>query len=169
MIGCRVVKLCSPRRFVGSDSLATSLLRAHLGGPDLMHDNTLYLARTGVVYNHHDDGVFLSDKCPRRRRPAPRLQPNAVERATKRRLGLEREKRGRRRGVQRRSGAGGYLRVPVGFIDRMNCHRGVVSRNPRNFRQRPRPSTSKLLDALGQASKRFVHVLQCVGFSALRT
>lgn len=45
---------------------------------------------------------------------------------------------------------------------------GVVNRNPRKFRRPSRRSTGKLLDALGKASERFVHVLQCLGFCALR-
>jgi hypothetical protein len=45
---------------------------------------------------------------------------------------------------------------------------GVVSRNPRNFRRPSRRSTGKLLDALGKAAERFVHVLQCLGFRTLR-
>src|ERR1700693_3690421 len=39
----------------------------------------------------------------------------------------------------------------------------VVSRNPRNFHRPSRGRTGKLLDALGKAAERFVHVLQCLG------
>jgi hypothetical protein len=45
---------------------------------------------------------------------------------------------------------------------------GVVSRNRRKFRHPARLSTSELVDALGKESERFVHILQCLGFCALR-
>jgi hypothetical protein len=45
---------------------------------------------------------------------------------------------------------------------------GVVSRNRRKFRHPARLSPSELVDALGKESERFVHILQCLGFCALR-
>lgn len=42
----------------------------------------------------------------------------------------------------------------MGFEEQWNVNRlGVVSRNPRKFRRPSRRSTSKLLEALGQASE----------------
>ena len=46
--------------------------------------------------------------------------------------------------------------------------KGVVSRNRRKFRHSAGSSTSELVNALGKESEGFVHILQCLGFCALR-
>jgi len=45
---------------------------------------------------------------------------------------------------------------------------GNLEGDSRNFRRPSRRSTGRLLDALGKAAERFVHVLQCLGFRTLR-
>ena len=61
------------------------------------------------------------------------------------------------------------LRRFVSFMERQKAtYIGVVSRNRRKFRHPARLSTSELVNALGKESERFVHILQCLGFCALR-